>query len=299
MIIEKKAVFAGHQGAVYIVKKENDNNFFSGSGDNNLVQWDVDRYDRGVLLGVFNNGIYALESDPSRQRWLVGNGNGEVISIDSNTKTLIKRSKIHDQHVFKILLLKNGVVLTAGGDGTIATLNFDLDMLHKLKVGNFKIRSLLPVENEAALFIGCGDGSVALLDLTTQKIIHAFQAHTLSFSVNALCLSPDGKLLFTASRDACINVFDINDNFKRLDSIPAHNYAIYAMQFNAGKSVLATASRDKTIKLWHPDLMFIKRLDKDNFNGHNNSVNTLEWLHDDVLLSAGDDRTIIAWKISN
>ena len=127
-----------------------------------------------------------------------------------------------------------------------------------------------------------------------------FAAHAEGFSVNTVCLSADEGYLYTASRDAHINVFDAKNNFKLLESIPAHNYAIYEMQPSPNKKYIATASRDKTVKIWDAQTMkVLARIDKEKNAGHVNSVNTLLWMSDNVLLSAGDDRSIIAWQIND
>jgi WD40 repeat protein len=69
--------------------------------------------------------------------------------------------------------------------------------------------------------------------------------------------------------------------------------------FNTSGTLFATASRDKTAKVWDAaDAAFLFRLDKENFSGHLNSVNSVLWLNDDTLISASDDRSIIIWKIA-
>ncbi|HQF28656.1 MAG TPA: WD40 repeat domain-containing protein, partial [Bacteroidia bacterium] len=59
------------------------------------------------------------------------------------------------------------------------------------------------------------------------------------------------------------------------------------------------ASRDKTVKIWDPEsLEVIIRLEKQEADGHVNSVNKLLWLNNTDLLSAGDDRSIALWKMT-
>jgi WD40 repeat protein len=63
--------------------------------------------------------------------------------------------------------------------------------------------------------------------------------------------------------------------------------------------MFATASRDKTIKLWDfSSGRLLKVLDTVRYGGHVNSVNRLLWV-DNVLLSASDDRTVSIWEIGN
>jgi WD40 repeat protein len=114
-----------------------------------------------------------------------------------------------------------------------------------------------------------------------------------------LSFHPAGKYLLSGGRDARLRIWNIENNFELEKEIPAHNYAIYKIMFNSSGSLLATASRDKTAKVWDAsDASFLFRLDKENFKGHLNSVNTLLWLNEDTLISGSDDRSIVVWKIS-
>jgi len=81
--------------------------------------------------------------------------------------------------------------------------------------------------------------------------------------------------------------------------IPAHNYAIYSIVFSPNKKYFATASRDKTIKIWNAEILeLLVRIDKKNFDGHTHSVNKLLWSdYKNYLISAGDDRAIMVWEI--
>jgi len=94
-----------------------------------------------------------------------------------------------------------------------------------------------------------------------------------------------------------LKVFDL-ENFEEVKSIPAHNFAIYDIVFDPSGKYFATASRDKSVKIWDYELMSVlERLEGNDGKGHINSVNKLMWMQDGTLLSAGDDRAIQSWKI--
>ena len=81
-------------------------------------------------------------------------------------------------------------------------------------------------------------------------------------------------------------------------AIPAHRANIYGIAFNPQGTVCATASRDKSVKLW--DAASFEPIDRFELKqgGHTHSVNAVHWCADGTLLSAGDDRTIKAWGAS-
>jgi WD40 repeat protein len=72
------------------------------------------------------------------------------------------------------------------------------------------------------------------------------------------------------------------------------------LSLSPNKKLLASASRDKTIKIWDAEsLELLKVLDRTKYpTSHTHSVNRLLWLNDDTLISTGDDRKVICWKIS-
>src|SRR5690606_38058002 len=294
MQIEKTGHFTGHKNAVYSLIATDEKNFLSGSGDNYVVKWNIENDSEGTVLSTMPSGVYCfLKSD---KMLFTGCGNGEVhcISLESNTD--IFKSPVHEGYVFDLLMHQQHI-FSAGGDGTVVKLNMQLQKEASVYLGKFKVRNLLLHPDQKNLIAACGDGTIKVLDSAALQLKKSFQAHREKFSVNTLCLTPDNKLL-SGSRDAMLEVFDLSNDFKKVESIPAHNYAIYKMSFNPSGKMLATASRDRKVKLWSADLKFLARID-DSLNGHKHSVNTLHWLNDTTLLTAGDDRSIIAWKITD
>ena len=79
---------------------------------------------------------------------------------------------------------------------------------------------------------------------------------------------------------------------------PAHWFTINAIAFHPNGQFFATASRDKTIKIWDANTFeLLKVLEVIRDKGHVNSVNALLWHpYQELLLSAGDDRSIIIWE---
>ena len=301
MQVKKIAQLTGHSGAVYAFENSlEENKFFSGSSDHIIAEWDFTSSENGQLLAQIPEIIYSLKLIPQEKILLIGQSAGGVHVIDLNTRKETRLLQYHKSAVFDINFSnEHNLLFSVSGDGTFSACKLqDLSLIKTIKLADEKIRSIAvhPSQNEIA--IGCGDGSICVFELPSLEKKKRWLAHQQKFSVNAVRYSPDGNLLLSGSRDAHLNIFDVKNNYALINSIPAHNYAIYSIIYNSDKNLFATASRDKTVKIWDADTMeVLMRLDNEKSAGHLNSVNTLLWKNN-YLISGSDDRSIIIWEVT-
>jgi WD40 repeat protein len=76
-------------------------------------------------------------------------------------------------------------------------------------------------------------------------------------------------------------------------------FAINDIALSPNGKYFATASMDKSIKIWDTEKMqLLKVIDKARHAGHGTSVNKLWWSSfNNQLISASDDRSISVWEI--
>lgn len=295
------ARFSGHQGSIYsIIYADSPNTFYSAGGDKMVVQWNLNNPEEGVLIAKADDVIYSLCLIKISSILLIGQAQGGVHIVDLKTKKEMRLLKLHSAPVFSIIIdPSNNYIFTLGGDGVLHILDIEnFKLIKSLKISTGKLRSVIFNEQKNIAYVGCGEGAIQEIYLNDFSLGHRWMAHQEGFSVNCLYLLKNNSLLLTGSRDAHLNGFDVND-YQKLISIPAHNYAIYDIALNVNNTFLATASRDKTVKIWNPEtLEIIQRLEKQEADGHINSVNKLLWMDENTLLSTGDDRSIACWKYS-
>ena len=77
--------------------------------------------------------------------------------------------------------------------------------------------------------------------------------------------------MISGSRDAHLNITDVETGNIKL-AIPAHNYAVNSLAMHDSGNFFASASRDKSLKIWDAkNYQFINKLDSSS-GGHINCI---------------------------
>lgn len=123
--------------------------------------------------------------------------------------------------------------------------------------------------------------------------------------INCLDLAPTDQLLASGSQDRTANIYEIlfrsasgkkpsYGEIKLLGTCKGHKRGVWNVKFGKTERVLATASGDKTIKLWNlDDFTCVK-----TFEGHTNSVLRVDFInHGTQLVSSGSDGLVKLWNV--
>lgn len=300
--VEKSKQFEGHNGAIYTLEQAYEKHtFFSGSSDNLVVEWNLKDQEQNLVVAKLPAKALALEYVADKNLLLIGQSLGGIHVVDLNKKEEKKLLQLHQSFIFDIKYLpEKECFWVAAGDGTISVWSInDFSLITVLKLCNKKVRSIAfnKLLKEAA--IGCGDGFIRIIDFETFEEKKILKGHTYDFSVNSVIYHTKGKYLVSGSRDAHLNIWDLDNDYALIHRIPAHNYAIYSIVFSPDRKLFASASRDKTIKIWDAETFdLLLRIDRSSHGSHRHSVNKLLWsAFNNDLISTGDDKAIMVWKL--
>lgn len=284
-------VLVGHLGSIYSLSTLGDQ-LLSTGGDGNLVRWDTKAENPGYVFANVETQLYTL--CVCKALIVAGSMNGAIFFIDHQTRAL--RSKIlhHEKGVFAILSMDDRM-LTGGGDGILTLWDLqNLLPIYSIRISTASIRCLTHLEGNV-FCVGCSEGNLYLCEVRGETI-RILQTMVKAHSSSVFCVSYDAErqLLISGGRDAQLRIW--NRSLEQIHTIAAHLFTINAIAIQPTLGLFATASRDKTIKLWDLEqLTLLQVLEPLRDFGHFNSVNALQWIGES-LFSGSDDKRIISWQ---
>ncbi|MCX7745167.1 MAG: WD40 repeat domain-containing protein [Flavobacteriales bacterium] len=297
--VKKRGILSGHAQPVYALEKIPDSSFvLSAGGDRWIALWDLDSMQSVKALAQATSTVYALCFIPEFNFLAIGEASGGLHILDIKASKPLKFFTIHQHAIFKLLYHPiRHWLYASSANGEISVWDIEnLTLLHIIKPSTEKIRGLALNSENNQLAVACSDSNICIFsdELT---LLHKFPAH--SWATNTVIWHSSGDLI-SASRDAHIRRWKIESNSEHLiQNIPAHNYAIYSLVFSPDQYFMASASRDKTIKIWDAnELQFLYRINKEKNQGHTHSVNQIIWHPwNNLLISCSDDKQIMIWHI--
>lgn len=296
--VTKGQQFQGHRDSVYTLQAGvRDEIFYSAGGDGLVVQWNFDRQDQGLVIAQLENSIYSMRVQPENEVAIVGHNYDGIHLIDCAGRRELGSLQLSRSAIFDIQSYGR-FAFVASGDGSVRKIDMEhltttASVFHSDK--NARTITLYPDRGELA--VGYSDHFVRVLDMDDLKVKFSWKAH--ANSVFAVRYNPTGSLLMSVSRDARLKGWDVNAGYAPVFEVVAHMYAINYLDFSPDGKHFVTCSMDKSIKVWDAaSIKLLKVIDKARHTGHGTSVNRVLWSrYRDQLISASDDRTIIAWSI--
>lgn len=286
----------GHEAAIYkLIPGQRAGTFFSCGGEGYVVEWDPQISEKGQLLARDTDSLYCMNLIGPDQL-LMGTKNGILISCILKTTQEIRKLDIHKKGIYSIAA--NGdYVFTAGGDGWLRVLNRQtLNLNFSIQLSGKALRSVILIPDTNQLIVAGSESKIFLLDALRFDLISSNDsAH--DNSVFCMLMSSQDKF-YSAGRDARLNFNKAGKTIANIASVPAHMNTINDLALNQEASLLASVSRDRTVKIWKTEnLELLKVIDGLKYKSHTHSINTVIWLDHETLASAGDDRLIKVWKI--
>ena len=191
-------------------------------------------------------------------------------------------------------------LISGSSDGTVGLWNIETaKLIRNLASGSEGITALALSHDDTLLAIASDDGTIRVCDPRAANDLWSQQGH--DFWTTALAFAPNGNALASGGYDQITRIWAAQTGFK-LQTLTGHSGGIGAVAFApisskapnpAGGRLLASSSRDGTIRLWDSWTgAFLHEL-----TGHETPVEALAFAPDDHTLAAAARDEIWLWNV--
>ncbi|KAL3108388.1 hypothetical protein niasHT_015310 [Heterodera trifolii] len=183
-------------------------------------------------------------------------------------------------------------------NGFVHIWNYDSQQLIKsFEVCDLPVRAAKFIVRKNWIATGSDDMQLRIFNYNTLERVHQMEAH--SDYLRSLAVHPTQPFLLTSSDDMLIKLWDWEDKWKLKQTFEGHTHYVMQLVINPkDNNTFATASLDKTIKVWQ----FGSSVPNFTLEGHEKGVNCVDYYHGGekpYLISGADDRLIKIWDYQN
>lgn len=294
--ISLSKTLVGHQNPIFALSPGLDEKtIYTGGNDKGVVEWDLESGSFKRILCAVPASVYVFELLAEAGILIIGMRNGEVWFVDIAEQKLLQKVQTEKGAVFALAVLPEKRELIATGEEGMAYV-WSLDsyeLLYRFRVSDTTVRVIELYKNTTQVAFGDKNGFVHLYDTTDFREISKQHIHSLPVTALArtelslLSGGRDAKMVRLAPQDLSVQ-----------QSLTPHMFTVYAILPHPVLPIIATVSRDKSIKIWEePSLALLKNVSIERgYDAHRLSINTAIWVGQQ-LITAGDDKLIKVWQV--
>jgi WD40 repeat protein len=305
------ATLLGHSGNVRTVAFSPDGKLLaSGSTDNSIRVWDVDSHVEKAVLKNHSETVSSVAFSPDGKYLASGSYDSSITLWDvASLREIATLGKgTNSSPAYRIAFSPDGRTLAASGSSGANFWNVAKRALLPDKTEQCTGAFGLAFTPDGKVLAKCGSHEAACLDLATGKELIIGSRPT-SETTSCVAVSSNNRTLAIGGRKHTVTLWDITTGVKQSTwkshvelkppagingcGIPIDGL-VYSVAFSPDGEILAMASYDCAVKLWH--VKTGKRLE--SLTGHDDFVWSVAFSPDNKLIATGgEDNTVRIWNV--
>jgi WD40 repeat protein len=276
--------FTGHKGEIKNIafvpgKRE----FYTSGGDGKVLRWNLDNKDQNIQVVYSGTEIIEVLTVSPDANWLACGGNNSVIKmIPLKANSPGYDLKGHTGIIKSLVFSFDGKFLySASLDGKVLRWDLSARTSKNVTTDQLQINSIDISSNGNYLAGVSKDGKVIIWN--PENTSDKFSLPTTGKIIKTVRFKPDENTLAVGYSDGYVDLWDLNKQ-KKISEIKAHTAEVSDIQFNTKYFQMATAGKDKTLKIWDTRNLTLPPI---NFNDNEDFVMVIEFSPDGQLVISG------------
>ncbi|WP_333820396.1 nSTAND1 domain-containing NTPase [Ohtaekwangia sp.] len=304
-----KSLEAHERGAARaLVTRVSSNNIYSAGSDGRIIRWSEqgNQWKSEMLVNQTNYQYYSLDVSPDGN-WLAAAGLNtqnekrnyvELYNLN-NMSAAPKRIEGYTYAIENLNFTPDSKGFFARDNSGKSIRYSDLSTSREVISSPVKINAI-NLSADGSKLAGAGEnGSLFIWDVKNNFAVSEIK--DLGMHLTSVTFSPEGRRIVVGDNAGLVKIFDVQNNIV-VRVLSGHTSSIEQIRFNHAGTFMATASKDKTVRLWN-----INRLKEQPIvlSDHSDWVWSVAFTPDDEQLLAsvhssvetvkGIEHTIHAW----
>ncbi|CAI5450851.1 unnamed protein product [Caenorhabditis angaria] len=287
--IRGSCVLKGHEDHVITCMQIHDDLLVTGSDDNTLKVWSIDKGDVLFNLVGHTGGVWTSQIS-SCGRFIISGSTDRTVKVwSSSDGSLVHTLQGHTSTVRCMAMCKN-ILVTGSRDTTLRTWDVERGTCLSVLVGHQA--AVRCVQFDGCLVVSGGyDFTVKIWSAKSGNCLKTLNGHT--NRVYSLLFDRERAIVASGSLDTSIRVWDFRreDGKECISLLQGHTSLTSGMQLRG--DILVSCNADSTVRVWNiydGSCLF-------HLHGHRSAITSLQFFGDQIVATSSDDGTVKLWDI--